>query len=519
MPPADSQWKDHVFTTAVCLLVAAAITACAPAATPTPTTTPTPAPSSTLTPTAVLPTRTSTPLPPTPTVVLTPSVAWAAFSDTTYGITLQHPAHWQPIPGYDLKWGGSDGFFQLSAIGSETASIDEVAEQEAYHKLMPYGSAPTIEALPVDGQPGRLILPSPDQRMGMLGQTGLIIQLPQPIQISGNPYNYLILWADQTHVRDVAETITLHAPGAGPAPGLTPSEAPQTIQSVLFALAMQFRVRPAAVELVRWEQVDWPNGCLGVPMRRLCTQAIVPGYRIIVRIAGQQYEYRSDLQGSQFLLASGPALGIEKPALVWEGGERCHSLLLAADGQAAFGPCDAPLTPGRLLDEMLRPQQWTELLARFAPFQARTPSGQVVFHGQGQEQASAAWQRAIAAWANLVQLEIGSGGSGASWGTALSWHRDMPDQPGYCVFLQVENYGAAFASMARCEGGDPQTLGHGWLTDEELAPFDAWHYGKASLDLPDLLFTGQGTEPLSEDDLTTIRTWAESLYARLASSD
>ncbi|UCC76380.1 MAG: hypothetical protein JSW37_12860, partial [Anaerolineales bacterium] len=493
MSLAKSQLRDHVFATVVCLLVAAAIPACAPAATPTPTTTPTPVPTRTLTRTAIPPTRTATPLPPTPTLVLTPSLTWATFSSATYGITLRHPAHWQPISGYDLKWGASDGFFQLSAIGSETAGIDEVTEREAYHKLMPYGSAPTIEALTIDGQTARLILPSPDQRMGELGQTGLIIQLPQPIQIIGNPYNYLILWADPAHVRDIAATIKLHPPGTGPTPVLTPAEVPQTIEAVLFAVAMQFGVRPDAVQLVRWEQVDWPNGCLGVPMRRLCTEAIVPGYRIIVRLAGQEYEYRSDLQGSQFLLASGPAHGIERPALVWEGGDGCHSLLLAADGQAAVGPCDAPLTPGRLLDEMLRPQQWADLLARFAPFQANTPSGQVVFHGQGQEQASAAWQRAIAAWAELVQLEVRSGRSGASWGTALSWHREMPDQPGYCTFLQVETYGAAFASVARCEGGDPQTLGHGWLTDEELAPFDAWHYEKAPVDLPDLLFTGRGT--------------------------
>jgi len=507
--------KEHRGVSILCLLLVATA-ACATAVTPQPTASPTTTPASTTPPTAILPTPTTTLPRPTVTVVLTPSVAWATYSDPTFGITLQYPADWQPVPGYDRKYAGPDGFFQLSAIWSAGATIDQVAEDDAHHKLQPYGSEPTIEPLQVQGREARLILPSADQPEATKGQTGMIVHLPQPIEISGHKYDYLILWADQEHVREIAETIWLEKPVAEAAVTPSPFAAPDAIQSILLALALQFGTRPNEVQLVNWEYVDWPDGCLGIPMRELCTQAVVPGYRIIVRIEGQEYEYRSDLAGSSFLLAGGPAHGVEKPALIWEGDDVCESLLLAEDGQAAVGPCDAPLTPVQMVEETPRIQEWAELLSRFATFQAGTPSGRITFHGNGQDQATPAWQRAIAAWARLVRLELQFGRSRASWGTALNWSRQIPDREEFCESLRVEVYGLASAREIRCEGGYAQIQGQGWLTDEELEAFDAWLYGKARFDLPDIDFNGLGTEEMSDSEVDGLRSWAEAVYARLA---
>lgn len=500
----------------LCLLLVATA-ACATAVTPQPTASPTTMPTSTTGLTAMPPTPTATLPQPTATVMLTPSVAWATYSDPTFGITLQYPADWQRVPEYDRKYASPDGFFQLSAIWSAGATIDQVAEDDAHHKLQPYGSEPTIEAsLQVQGREARLILPSADQPEAMKGQTGLIVHLPQPIEISGHKYDYLILWADQEHIREIAETIQVEKPVAEGTITPSPLAAPDAIQSILFALALQFRTSPNEVQLVNWEYVDWPDGCLGIPMRELCTQAVVRGYRIIVRIEGQEYEYRSDLAGSSFLLASGPAHGVEKPALIWEGDDVCQSLLLAEDGQAAVGPCGAPLTPVQMVEETPRVQEWAELLSRFSSFQADTPSGRIIFHGNGQEQATPAWQRAIAAWARLVRLELQFGRSGASWGTALSWSRQIPDRDDFCESLRVEVYGLASAREVRCEGGYAQIQGQGWLTDEELEAFDVWLHGKARLVLPDIDFNGLGTEEMSDSEVDGLQSWAEALYVRLA---
>jgi len=313
-------------------------------------------------------------------------------------------------------------------------------------------------------------------------------------------------------------TSTVMPPTATPTPV---PELPEAFQAALYLLASQFRVSMDQVHLIRWEQVDWPNGCLGIPMRDACTEAIVPGYRIVVDIGGQQYEYRSTLPDARpyrLLLAAGPDPGIEEPTLVWEGQEDdgCQSLLLAADGRAAIGPCDAPHVLRPLLEEMGRSQQWTDLLLRFAPFEAKTPSGWVKFQGQGQEVASPAWQRAVAAWARLVRQELQFGRSGASWGAALAWHREMPERPGYCQFMQVEVYGWAYASIARCEGGDPQDLGQGWLETAEWEQFDAWFYSRAPVYHPELDFFGTGAQEMSESEVDALRRWAEDVYSRLS---
>jgi hypothetical protein len=58
------------------------------------------------------------------------------------------------------------------------------------------------------------------------------------------------------------------------------------------------------VKVVSVEAVDWPNGCLGVQrIGVMCTQQIVPGFRIILEANGQQYEYHTNGSGSEIVPA------------------------------------------------------------------------------------------------------------------------------------------------------------------------------------------------------------------------
>jgi predicted esterase len=211
--------------------------ACTPTETPTATPEPTsiPGPSTAAAETPVVPTATMTrtTLPPTPTATsplptatATAPAAWETFSDPVFGVTLQYPAEWQRQAGYEDKYAGWDGFFQLSAIAGAGADIDKIAESEAHHKLQPYGSAPTIETTEVSGQKARLILPSADQPAAMEGQAGLIVELPWQIEISQTRYDYLVLWADQAHIWPVAATLQLVGPAAPPTPTAIPSPTP-----------------------------------------------------------------------------------------------------------------------------------------------------------------------------------------------------------------------------------------------------------------------------------------------------
>lgn len=145
---------------------------------------------------------------PTPTPYLD---MWVTYSSPVFAVSLEHPADWAPVPGYggpetgDIKYAGISGFFHVNAMDSE--SIDMVVAAEAYHKLQPYGSQPVIESLQVQGQEARLITPSDDQPVGMGYQAGLIVRYPQPVNISGTPVRFFVLWADQAHIRALAETI------------------------------------------------------------------------------------------------------------------------------------------------------------------------------------------------------------------------------------------------------------------------------------------------------------------------
>jgi len=139
-------------------------------------------------------------------------VDWQTYSNSHFAIKLKYPANWQPVPGYGdpesgEKYAGTDGFFMITAMDGE--SIDSVAAAEAYHKLQPYGSQPTIESLQIQGQEARLILPSADA--SMWDQSALIVRYPQPVEIGGHVCPFFVLYADQDHVRAIGDTLRFTA--------------------------------------------------------------------------------------------------------------------------------------------------------------------------------------------------------------------------------------------------------------------------------------------------------------------
>jgi len=144
------------------------------------------------------------PIPSTPTPYLD---MWITYTNPVFAVSLEYPADWQPTPGYgtpetgEIRYGGINGFFQVNAMDTET--IDMAAASEAYHKLQPYGANPTIESLQIQGQEARLILPSEDQPY----QAAIIVRYPQPVNISGTPCRFFILWADPVHIRTIVQTI------------------------------------------------------------------------------------------------------------------------------------------------------------------------------------------------------------------------------------------------------------------------------------------------------------------------
>ena len=61
-------------------------------------------------------------------------------------------------------------------------------------------------------------------------------------------------------------------------------------------------VDPTLVQVVSSQRTDWPDGGLGCPEPgREYIQVVVPGYQVLVSVAGRLLDYRSDLAGHFFV--------------------------------------------------------------------------------------------------------------------------------------------------------------------------------------------------------------------------
>ena len=53
------------------------------------------------------------------------------------------------------------------------------------------------------------------------------------------------------------------------------------------------------IEIRNVEQMDWPNGCLGLPEGdEACVEAITPGWLLTFNVNDQEYRYRVDQTGT-----------------------------------------------------------------------------------------------------------------------------------------------------------------------------------------------------------------------------
>jgi len=63
--------------------------------------------------------------------------------------------------------------------------------------------------LTVAGQQACRIRPSDDQPAAMQGQAGLVVAYPDPVEVNGHAYRFLLVWADVDHIARIVESVTL----------------------------------------------------------------------------------------------------------------------------------------------------------------------------------------------------------------------------------------------------------------------------------------------------------------------
>lgn len=95
-------------------------------------------------------------------------------------------------------------------------------------------------------------------------------------------------------------------PAAATGSGLGSAVAAPGLESIAAAAtrdaAKRLHIDPADIEILRAERVTWSDGSLGCPSPDLqYTQALVPGYRVLLRISGQVLDYHAAANGPPVL--------------------------------------------------------------------------------------------------------------------------------------------------------------------------------------------------------------------------
>ncbi len=97
-----------------------------------------------------------------------------------------------------------------------------------------------------------------------------------------------------------------------PNPTFTPvsgGEYPEAALKAQGALASKLGISADRITIVSAEPVNWPDSCLGVSKPGImCAMLITPGYRVILRANGTDYEYHTDMRDSVVLASQRPAV-------------------------------------------------------------------------------------------------------------------------------------------------------------------------------------------------------------------
>ena len=83
---------------------------------------------------------------------------------------------------------------------------------------------------------------------------------------------------------------------------------PQLLALFQDDLARRALVKPDAITVVSATEQQWSDGAMGCPQPgQMYTQAIVPGYRVVMQANGNRYAYHSDRRGNFIVCSNGLA--------------------------------------------------------------------------------------------------------------------------------------------------------------------------------------------------------------------
>lgn len=135
---------------------------------------------------------------------------WAHYRAEGFNVEFDYPANWQ-LQGSEVPiFEGSDGFLLVEPVVA--GSLDEYVNQVLGDRTYPYGTDPDVEETRIDGQAGRLIMPSADQPARLRNQAVLVVTLPKPLTFAYDSvvvFQHVSFRASTSYIRRIAETVRI----------------------------------------------------------------------------------------------------------------------------------------------------------------------------------------------------------------------------------------------------------------------------------------------------------------------
>lgn len=256
------------------------------------------------------------------------------------------------------------------------------------------------------------------------------------------------------------------------------------------------------ITVVSAEEVTWPDGCLGiVQMGVLCTQAEVPGFKIILASNGQEYEFHTNQDGSVVLLAEGTQnVGAAEEMVIKQLAANLNlqesEITVVSSEEVEFGDaCLGVAMEGVMCAQVVTPGRIIVLEVNGIQYEYHTSQN------EGRVQPAT---------------------------LALLWKREG-GIAGFCDTLAVFRSGEVLTSNCKSQEEEKMRSFATLLTPMEIQQFTDWtaDFGEAKLDASDpkgvadrmvvtLEFIGSGIREPAESEQQALFEFAQDLYQKLS---
>ena len=285
------------------------------------------------------------------------------------------------------------------------------------------------------------------------------------------------------------------SPTAQPSVNLTPAES-----AAIAALAATLSLPAEQIKLVSAEAMEWRDGCLGVQkIGVMCTQAVVPGFKIVLQANGALYEYHTNKDGQQMAEVGEVAPGdaVQKAVI-----KQLASNLGLQESDISVVSTATVEFPDSCMGVAMENMACSQLVT----------SGQI-----------------IVLQANDLQYEyhVNSDGSTIQPATiALTWKREG-GIAGFCDNLTVFLSGEVYGSKCKPQSNEAMGSFAKLLSAAERDQFNNWfkELGQANLDASNpvgvsdrmvvtLAFYGSGSGTIVKSNEQDLFMWAQDLYQK-----